>query len=429
MTAAILAQFRKVVSSPDWSLWRGSALVSAGLILARLVGFCVSIIQARLFTPAEFGEIQYAITIAGVFAIFTQPFGQHVIARFISHYKNDELDLRRKLSSAWGLLLIILFAGLSFGFILVKLSERIHPGVLLIFLGLTFFYAYWGLARGYQAAGRLAIVDLANNLTQIFLIVMLIQIVGMHSTLTAIAIQGLACFLPLILLQISVPLPIHFNLSGMHIRETKEILKFSLPVWFSHACFILYNTSPIIFLEYFWNKETVGVFNLALTISLVFTFVPTGIATLLMPRIAASRQAKSRKLLFYSVGISSLINCVLYLLYLISGNWIIARFFGIDYLPPQIVQALLGIMMILVGMHSIITAAFLGWGRPEVETASRLFCVITTISGCWFLIPAYGALGAASALLAGIIVGLIVYGFVFIQNAKKPKYPVRRVSE
>ena len=66
--------------------------------------------------------------------------------------------------------------------------------------------------------------------------------------------------------------------------------------------------------------------------------------------------------------------------------------------------------MILYGVHGLITAVFVGSGKPQIETASRIVELIAIFIGCWFLIPGLGALGAAIALLVGKVLALLAYG-------------------
>lgn len=386
------------------------------MIIARAVGFGVSILQARLFNPTEFGEVQYAITIAGVLAIGTQPFGQHVLARYIGQHRNTPEILRVKLTNAGAILTFVFTGTLIIGTVILKLCNHLEPGIPLIYIGVTIFYAYWGIARGNQAYRQLAIADLANNITQIFLILLVIDYLRIHSTFAAMAIQGLACLLPLFVLQLIFPIQIHLSPTSINLKDSKKILQFSYPIWLSHGCHILFTSLPVIFLEYFRDKHAVGIFNLGITLSLIFSFVPTGIVTLLMPRIAGSSPEKSLKLLKNALVVSGLSNGALFLIYLWAGDWFIQQFFGSQYLPSRFVFITLGIIMILIGLHSLITAAFVGFGRPAEETISRLIGLFATTLSCWIFVPKIGGSGAALAQLIGICLSLAVYGWILFQR-------------
>lgn len=386
------------------------------MVLARAGGFIVSILQARLFSPSEFGEIQYYIALANVIAVGTVPFGQHVLARYISKNLNNRQALRVNLSSAWIILTIVYLGSLILAIPILAITNRLNLGVFLIFSGVTVFYAYWGVARGYLASGKLAVADLGNNLVQILLILLLIQTFNLHTTLTAMAIQGLACLVPLLLLQVYTPLPLNFDARFIQRAASRGILRFSIPIWFSHGCHMLSAALPLIFLEFYQSKEVVGVYSLALTLSLVFSFVPNGIATLLMPRIVTTPREKQTSLLASALVISTLLNGVLLVAYLMAGRWLIERFFGVQYLSSPGVFLLLAVAMILAGMHSLVTALFVGCGRASDETYSRFVAALITGLCCWLLVPGFGALGAALAMVTGISCSLAAYVWIAVRR-------------
>jgi O-antigen/teichoic acid export membrane protein len=74
------------------------------------------------------------------------------------------------------------------------------------------------------------------------------------------------------------------------------------------------------------------------------------------------------------------------------------------------ISFLLAAYMIATGVHSLITAVFVGSGRPQAESATRIADLVVSALGCWFLVPVYGGVGAAAALLAGKIVAVAAYG-------------------
>ena len=88
-TAISLRSIREQFLEWDWNLAKSSAIFSLGQAFAGLLGFAFSVVLGRAFTPSEYGAIQYAIAIACVVSIGTQPYGQHVIARFIGKYKDN----------------------------------------------------------------------------------------------------------------------------------------------------------------------------------------------------------------------------------------------------------------------------------------------------------------------------------------------------
>ena len=111
--------------------------------------------------------------------------------------------------------------------------------------------------------------------------------------------------------------------------------------------------------------------------------------------------------------VSLAINAVLFVGYVLLGEWFVRTLFGADYVFDPAVAILMAVGMIIFGAHSVVTAALVGSDRPRDETVSRVLAVIATTGiGLW-LIPGQGALGAAIAVLAGAVVALATYGVMF----------------
>ena len=72
----------------DWDFIRGSAALSVGMAVARVLGLAFSLLLAASFSPDDYGIFQYGLMLGLIFCIGTHPFGQHVIARFIAKHSD-----------------------------------------------------------------------------------------------------------------------------------------------------------------------------------------------------------------------------------------------------------------------------------------------------------------------------------------------------
>jgi O-antigen/teichoic acid export membrane protein len=400
----------------DWSLIKGSTLLSVGTAIARVLGLAFSLVLAAAFTASEYGEIRYFIAVASIVAIGTMPFGQHVIARFVSKYRNEGEKLDSVLSSSFVILPVVFVLTLLIALPIMLVLGNFNIGILFIFLGETLFYTYWGLSSGFLEARRLTVAYLGSNVVQILLVLFLIQWMGIKSTTLALAIYGLSYLLPLALLVIFWPLPGHVRLRLVDWKMISELLRFSLPIWVSHACFTLSVSIDFLLLERLVGERELGAYSLSKTLATMFMIVPAGISVLLMPKVAASPSKGHRQLLIRMLFISLLIDGIALMVYLPLVQPLTQRIFGRDYLVPLGVSLLLSLYMILYGIHGLITAVFVGSGRPQVESISRIIELVATIAGCWILIPSYGAWGAAIGILSGKILALVTYGVMSINR-------------
>jgi O-antigen/teichoic acid export membrane protein len=418
MTTNTNARLKGLISQLDVSLLRGSAVITIGTIVARGVGFIGSFLLARFFDPADFGIIQYAFALAAIIAIGTQPLGQHVVARYIGKSKDKPEEVQETLTNIIVILVAIFGLSTLLAVVFLLFTEKFNAGILVIFFGLTIFYAYLGLARGFLASGRFIAADIGSSSLKALMLVIFIGMLGKKFTLLAIFILGLSFLIPPILLQTFWPLEITFDKKLLNKQIAKGIFRFSLPIWLSHASYMIYTTIPLLFLEHYTDNTTVGIFSLAVTLSILFSFFPTGFSTLLMPMIAGASNQRHKTLLANALGITMLANITLLMVYYFIAPWMVGLLFGRDYLAFPSLFILMAIVATFVGAHGIFTSVFVGKDRAQEETKSRLVVVVVTVMGCWLLTPTYGALGAAWASLLGIICGLTVYGVVFKREGK-----------
>lgn len=414
-------RLKKAFAYLDLSLFRDSALLTVGMVLARGIGFVVTMLQARLFRPSDFGVIQYAVSLAGILAMVLQPFGQHVLSRYIGMLREFPPKLNQYLTNFWLLFMLLFVASFVIATPILWLLGDLDLGVLVIFFGLGIYYAYYGLARGFLASGRLVLLDVGSNLLQVLLILVLIQSLQIHSTMLAKFIQGLACLVPIILLQKFHPLSSGFDRSLFDHAAISTILRFALPIWVSHASYILYSTIAVLFLKHYTDTATVGVFTLATTLSVVVSFIPNGLATFLMPRVAGEPDKRHRRLMLNAVGVAGLSGIALIIVYYIFAPWLVSRLFGPGYLIYPQIFFLMAIWSAMGGIHHIITSVFVGKGRASEEAKSRLAALAFTLLGSWLFIPSLGLPGAVFASMLGVLAGLLVYGMIYLQDRRRAR--------
>jgi O-antigen/teichoic acid export membrane protein len=273
------------------------------------------------------------------------------------------------------------------------------------------------MARGSLAWGGYIVADAGSSVVKVILILVFIWMLGLKSTLAAVLIHGSSFVIPLIVLQFFRPVKIIFDLSLVNRKDIIEILKFSLPVWLSHASYMSYMTIAIIFLEHYTNDAAVGVFSLASSLSILFSFIPIGFSTFLLPKIAGTPGDRHKKLLYSALFITVLSNLILLFAYYFLAPWCVETFFGSEYLLWPNVYFMVAAVTICLGIQGIITSVFVGKGRAREETKSRLVTFIVTVVACWYFVPAWGALGASWAMLIGVVFGLIVFGFVQLSDS------------
>ncbi|MBI5667929.1 MAG: oligosaccharide flippase family protein [Chloroflexi bacterium] len=405
----MIERLRHRANTLDLSLIKTSTVLTVGITVARLLGFGFSLILARLLTPDDYGLIQYTITLAGIVAIGTQPFAQHVLARFTSQHLQDQEQLSRFLNTAWWVLAGVFGVTLFIAVPALALSNRLSLGVMAVFIGITAFYTYYGLARGFIASYRLLAAYLGSNFVQLVLIFIVYALLRNRSTQPALLIYGLSYFLPLAVLQAVAPLPFHFRLALPDPAIFRRLLRFSAPIWISHAAYIIYAAIDVLLLEHYLQTAAVGIYVLTKTLTTLFGFAPMAIATILLPRITASPRQQRLQLLKNAMALALAANAVLLLGFLLTYRWFITQFFGPDYVLPLVAVTMLAVAEITFGLHGIITAAVVGVDQAHLETISRIVIVITAVIVGAAAVPALGITGAALTALTSAAVAMLTY--------------------
>lgn len=420
MTVISLRSIRGKFHEWDWNLVRGSAIFSLGQAFAGLLGFAFSVIVARAFSPSEYGAIQYVIAIAGVIAIGTQPFGQHVLARFIGKYKENAEQLNEILSNSWAILVALIGITLIIaGPVLMLGSMQNIVGIFTIFLGITIFYIYWGLARGFLVPGKLTIAYIGGNLLQLILAFFVIYILNVHSSPIILVIYGFCFIFPPILLQKLRPLPISFNIKHIKLKMISDQFRFAFPIWVSHGCYMIFQTIDILLLEHFWGTAAVGVYAVAKTLANVSLYLPTGIATFLMPKTAGAPTQAHRQMLTRALVISIGVCIISLVVYLLFGQWFVLILFGSKYFIEMNVMIILALGMIALATNKVVTAVLVGGGKPGIDSIGRIAAVSCATLVGWFIIPVYGSLGAALVVLSGPLAALITYVILILSKERK----------
>lgn len=393
-------------------------------MFARVLGVAFSFILAGNFIPKDFGTVQYAIVMSNLLAFGTIPFGQHVVARYIGRNISDQNNLNRIYSHVLVLWILVFVLSAAVGIPILLLLGKFDFGVLVIFVGTSFFYAYWGLSSGFLSSKKLVTAYLGSNVMQLLLVILFIQLLNIKSPLLAAIIYGTSYFLPLILLHFFAPHPVNVSFQKIEKNTIFEILRFSLPIWISHGCYLIYNSIGVVALEHYFDKSEVGIYSVANTISMAFFLIPNGISTLFMPKSASISRQEGSRMLLKMLAASLIINMVLLLGLVIYGDRMILAFFGSDYLVGKNVYIIQAAAMILFGMHTVITAFLVGRGKPNLETISRIGSVIISLIFAVIYIPKLGPLGASMTRFAGALMSLIVYGVLALAIGTDTNYRI-----
>jgi len=387
---------------------KGSALISFGTAFAQVLGLAFSIVIAEAFPSQDYGRIQVFIALSAFVAIVTQPFGQHTVSRFVGKYKHNPEKLQIVLSNTFLIMVILFIVSLVVAIPTLLLMEKSSIGIFVIFFGITIFYSYWGLTTGFMEAKKLTLAYIGSNLVQIIVVLVVVYVLNIRSITVALIIYGLSYLLPLTLLQIFSPLDVKLIPGHFNPQVIREILNFSFPIWISHASYVGFFNIDILLIERFVSSQELGAFALTRTLTAVFGFVPTGIASLLMPKIASDNHRGNLNLFKRVLVISLIGNLLIFIAYVFTVEWVTINIFGTEYSIELIVSVLMALSVISQGVYKLFVSYLVGTNRPGAESIGRIFSVVTLLAVGLMLMPELGALGAAIAKLLAIVIAILI---------------------
>ncbi|MBX3065804.1 MAG: oligosaccharide flippase family protein [Anaerolineae bacterium] len=414
----MMAKLSNKLGNFDWKMMRGTTLVSLALMMARVLGLLYGLILTRALSQADYGYVEYGLSLGAILAMLTQPFGQHVLARYIGMYVNDKTKLQEYLNTAWVILAALFIGTMALAFPILAISGKLDIGVVVVYLGTTVFYVYYGLARGYLSNERLMIAFLGSNAIQLVATIIVYKVLNVTDPLPALLIYGLS-YLPMLwIMSRFMPLQLGFKLIMPRRDVVVDLLRFSAPIWIGHVCFIVFDSLPTLYLERFTGEEAVGAYGLARRLSMVFMFVSQALAAILLPRTAGmTGRAEQGKLLRNST-IAYLATSLIPLI-----GWIflynpVAEFVsGPQYRLDSAIYIMMALATVIMGVQGLYEAVLMGRGRADLAMGSRIIgTVVAIVIGLW-LVPAYGMAGAAITIFIGSAITQVLF-MLFIATGK-----------
>jgi O-antigen/teichoic acid export membrane protein len=391
---------------PSWM--KSSFLNSMGIAAARFMGIAFSFMLANAYSTSDFGYVTYVLSLANLVAIVTQPFGQHVLPFLIGKYRKDTEQFQAMMNNAWAIVLILF--GVSFvvatGVLLAL--DRFSWELMAVFFGITIFYSYHGLSTGFLSTWHFLAAYLGSNFVQLVLVAIVVYGFKIDSVVPSIFIYGLSYLLPLGILMIFFPLPLKIRLS-FNPEMIRRLLRIFTPIVSSHGLYVLHYSADVILLEYFSNESAVGIYGLTKTLTSAFSFIPGGIALMLLPQIANPDTKDPFRIVMRSVLFATAVNLVGAVFFLGLYKWVVTTFFGEEYYIGIDFAFVMVAQSILVSIHGLSFAGLAGTEKTYIDTLSRFIMVVGIFILGTLLIPDHESKGAAWAVLLSVMAGLSVH--------------------
>jgi O-antigen/teichoic acid export membrane protein len=324
----------------------GSLVLFCGSLLVGAINYLYQFLMARMLTVAVYGELQSLIAIFAVTGVLTGTIST-VLTKYTADFKaNSRTDkiysiflLFTKKTTLAALIFFAFFALLS-GYVAGFLNmTSIIP---LIIIGLSFIFGFSssvnsGILRGLQKFKELSLVSITSTLIKLTFGVLLVKLgFAINGAVGAVTLASLVGYL------ISFyPIKFLFKQKTTKI-ETKEIVRYSFPVFLSLLFTSLLCSLNVILVKHFFSAQTAGEFGALVVLGNIIFFMVGPISGVMFP-MAADAQS--------SLGSPAKILKKAIFLVVFIGAVIVGCYFAI---PNLIIKVLIGSKFLIIGKY-------LGW--------------------------------------------------------------------
>jgi O-antigen/teichoic acid export membrane protein len=402
---------------------RGSSMFLIGNVLSLAITFLPHLVLARYLTTEAFGHLAYALSLVAVGKTYALGFNE-AMSRFVPifHAKRDPSKALGSIVVVFAVsllisgLLLLTFAVAS-GPILALLTKGREPAGLLLILmfmvpletaDLLIMNLFACFARAREIFWgkyiipptlRAIVITLAvvrhselPFLAYGYLLVELITVVVFGALMVRELrrqklLQKLSC----------VKLPL------------REIFSFSVPLMASNVIGMMGSSIPVLLLGYFHPMSTVAYYRVVLPAAVLCSMIPGNFMPLYMPtasRLFAKGDTSGINHLFWETSLwMSVLAFPIFLTTACFARPLTVFLYGARYAPSAPILAILslGYFINVIFAFNGVTLKVLGKIRLMVilNIVSQIIIVVFNL----LLIPRYGAVGAAVATSAGLIMG------------------------
>ena len=412
----------------DYTLFKTVSKVSTGNIVSQVFRYTFWFAVLWIVSVEEYGALRYAFTIASFLSLpVVSGFGG-AITKFISEHRYDKVSIYA--FHTIFLDTIVLSLVLVVGFALnIWFSESVPLASIFFVIILAIYNLYYAVVRGVLDIKRLIWFGiLVNSLRVGFVFVFFIlSLYGMFTILIAYA---LPVFIAAGILTFFREKNIDFRFYSINKKIIRKIFRFSV-FGFTNAFFVMFiGQINIIIIKIYFGLDDVAYYSLAFTLASVGQFITGGIIATQVPVISGLKQNKKKIFVntkkYLRLGFVILSS---FCFFLGAITPLVFRFLiRADYAQSFEMVYLLIPGTFFSGLFAILSATWIGYGKPEESVRLVALGVPLILIFNGFFISYFGTYGSAIAYtLTQTIVFLIAYYYTINYFSSEIKIKVNNL--
>ena len=394
--------------------------ISFSKIIYFIFGFLFLVGITRYLGSTDYGLISFFLAYLAIFAILLDFGFSSLLTRDIARNKSDA---NKYLSNIFAIKIILT---IIFYLILIISSYFLLKSLLLLELLLllsvyivlsNFIKFFYSLMQAFEKMEYQSFLDVLNAV--LLLGGLVLAIIFKTSLFVVVLIYPLSA---IILFFISWYF-VRFKFVKFTIRIDLKfwlyIFKESLPFWLITLFYSIRLNIGLLFLSFFTNYSSVGLFNASLQIINILIMIPSILNIVMYPALSKFF-VNSKENLVISLQKYFKISVILGLpisfgLTFLSDK-IVYFLFGIQYMNSSIILKILSWQLLFIFLGGVYTRLLEAANKQKVIAILSCFVTIEYIIMCFFLIPIYGGVGLAITNVIAEGSALILVFLISIKN-------------
>lgn len=399
-------------------------------ILVFVLNIGTGVITARLLGPGGRGELSammlWPALAAGIFTLGLRPALTYALAA------------ERGQSPC--LILVALLLTLGTGLVAAACGAMVLPFWLAEYPPRLVTFAQWamltvpvtlllGSAKGVlQARGRFGLYNRNHYVPPVISLVLLgaLAASGSLDPITA-AMAILAPPLPLLVVNLVWIVRAERPRLCEPARSARELLSYGLRSWGKDVVGTLAKEVDRAVLIALVSPAALGLYVVAKHLARPMVALSSAVVAVLFPEASRVETKDAVRLLGRAARLNLAVACGLVLPLAFAAPPLLQLLYGEAFAASAGPFRILLIDAALMGFSSILMQAFMGAGRPGVVTALLVMGLVMNVIGMLILVPAFGLIGAASAVLLSTIVrlGCLLLCFPRLLQVSPPRLLLR----
>lgn len=392
-----------------------SAIFFLGNLANTTLSFLAVLILSRHLGPAGFGILAVFNSVLVMIVGLTDLGLNTTSIRLVSEYRQEDprkaavtMNVIVRLELMVGTL--ILLVGVMFSAPLARLlgGEQYLLPVRLGFIAgaFTSVAAFFGpFFVAYRQYIKNALLNLASFLLRTGLVILMLVM----AKLTITRVMDIYTLVPMLFLIVGfwfIPRDFLTRTSPSERRRAYgDVIRYSKWIFLTLVATGAISRLDVLFLAHYWGARPTGWYYAAQQLITIMPLVITALSTVLLQRISSLPRAQYVPYLKRAAGAIGLIAIAL-LPGLLLAPYVIKLIFGGAYAPAVAPFRILLLAQLVTLLAVPLSVWFLGTGRPVKTTIAAGLQFVTALVFYLLLIPRYGTVGAADAVLISSFVGM-----------------------